>query len=235
MGGVASEFPPTRWSILRDARDRQAPGYHSAIGDLCRLYWKPVYAYLRSSRSMDNERAKDLTQQFLMEIVEGDFLQRYVPDQGSFRGYLRGALRFFVLEEHRNDAALKRGGGRSFVSIDAKSAETLPSGADPETLFDQQWGNSVLDQAVAALRDELAASGRDTVFRVFDRYELNSPPEGPPSYAELARDYSLKETDISNYLHACRKRLRELVVLRIRDYVSSEADVASELLRLFSK
>jgi RNA polymerase sigma-70 factor (ECF subfamily) len=184
---------------------------------------------------MDNERAKDLTQQFLMEIVEGDFLQRYAPDHGSFRGYLRGALRLFLLEEHRGDAALKRGGGRIIVSIDRESAEALPSGPDPERLFDRQWGNSVLDQAVASLREELAGSGREIVFRIFDRYELNPPPEGPPSYAELSRDFSLKDTDISNHLHACRKRLRELVVLRIRDYVSSEAEVAAELLRLFSK
>ena len=61
------------------------------------------------------------------------------------------------------------------------------------------------------------------------------PPEGPPSYAELCRDFSLKETDVSNHLMACRKRLREIIVSRIRDYVTSDSEVASELLRLFSK
>ena len=235
IGGIASGFPSTQWSILRDAKDRTSPGYRQAIGELCRLYWKPAYVYRRSSRPMDNERAKDLTQQFLLEVVEGDFLSRFSPDHGSFRGYLRGALRLFLLEEHRDGAALKRGGGRPLVSIDREETERLAAGGDPEELFDRQWADSVLEQAVLALREELAGAGRELAFRVFDRYELNPPPEGAPSYAELSREFSLKESDISNILHASRKRLRELVVLRIRDYVASEAEVASELLRLFSK
>ncbi len=235
IGGSASRFPSTHWSLLREARDRSAPGYREAIGELCRRYWKPAYAYLRSSRSMDNERAKDLTQQFLLGIVEGDFLSRFAPDHGSFRGYLRGALRLFLLEERRGNAALKRGGERSFIPLEANDPATPAPGSDPETIFDRQWADSVLEQAVAALRDELMGSGKEPVFRVFDRYELNPPPEGPPSYAELCREFSLKETDVSNYLTACRKRLRELIVGRIRDYVTSESEVASELLRLFSK
>jgi DNA-directed RNA polymerase specialized sigma24 family protein len=235
MGGVPAVFPSTRWAMLRDARDRGSPGYREAMGDLCRVYWKPVYHYLRASRPMDNERAKDLTQQFMMDIVEGDFLSRFSPDHGSFRGYLRGALRLYLLEEHRDATALKRGGGRSFLSIDREDPGADPLGGDPEKIFDRRWADTVLDQAVAALRGELEASGKELSFRVFDRYELNPPPGGPPSYADLSRDYSLKETDVSNVLHACRKRLRELIVLRIRDYVSSEADVASEILRLFAE
>jgi len=226
--------------MLRDAGDRRSPGYRQAIGELCRLYWKPAYAFLRSSRPLDNEHAKDLTQQFLMEIVEGDFLSRYSPDHGSFRSYLRGALRLFLLEDRRDGAALKRGGGRALVSIDREDAARLSTkavgcGSDPEKLFDREWADSVLEQAVLALRDELSGGDRELAFRVFDRYELNPPPEGPPSYADLCREFSQKETDVSNHLQACRRRLRELVVLRIRDYVSSEAEVASELLRLFSK
>jgi RNA polymerase sigma-70 factor (ECF subfamily) len=240
IGGTAAAFPSTHWSVLRDARDRGSPGYREAIAELCRRYWKPAYVYLRASRRMDNERAKDLTQQFLAEIVEGDFLSRFSPDHGSFRGYLRGALRLFLLEEHRDGAALKRGGGKAFLSIDREdlgglAASADASGADPETIFNRQWADDVLDEAVSALRDELKASGKELVYRVFDRYELNPPPEGAPSYAALSKEFAIKETDVSNFLTFCRKRLRELIVDRIRDYVTSEAEVASELLRLFAK
>jgi RNA polymerase sigma factor (sigma-70 family) len=237
IGGVASAFPSTQWSVLHEARDRCSPGYRQAMAELCRVYWKPIYLYLRSSRAMDNERAKDLTQLFLLEILEGDLLSRFSPDHGSFRAYLRGALRLFLLEDHRDENALKRGGGRTVVSIDREeegrlAAKADSAGADPEQLFDRQWADTVLEQAVAALREELAGK---VAFRVFDRYELNPPPEGPPSYAELAREFSLKESDISNQLMASRKRLRELVVARLRGLVSSESEVAAELLRLFSK
>jgi DNA-directed RNA polymerase specialized sigma24 family protein len=235
IGGAAAGFPSTQLTLLRTARDRGAPGWREAIGELCRRYWKPAYLYLRSSRAMDNERAKDLTQQFLLEVVEGDLLSRYSPDHGSFRAYLRGALRLFLLEKRRGGAALKRGGGKALVPIDREDLDGPAAGADPEALFNRQWADCLLEEAVAALRDELAGSGREPQFRVFDRYELNPPPGGAPSYAELAREFSVKETDVSNFLMACRKRLRELIVLRIRDTVSSEAEVASELLRLFAR
>jgi DNA-directed RNA polymerase specialized sigma24 family protein len=240
IGGPAAGFPSTQWSILRDARDRGSPRYREAIGELCRRYWKPAYLYLRSSRSMDNERAKDLTQQFLFEVSQGDFLSRFSPDHGSFRAYLRGALRLFLLEEHREGVALKRGGGRTPLPMDhdamnGLAARAASSGADPETLFNRQWADTVLEEAVSALRDELAGSGKEQAFQVFDRYELNPPLNGAPSYAEISREFSLKETDVSNILTACRKRLRELIVLRIREYVASEGEVASELLRLFAR
>jgi RNA polymerase sigma-70 factor (ECF subfamily) len=237
IGGIASAFPSTQWSVLREARDRRSPGYREAIGELCRVYWKPVYLYLRASRAMDNERAKDLTQRFLLEVLEGDLLARFSPDHGSFRAYLRGALRLFLIEDHRDGNALKRGGGRTVISIDREEEGRLAekadaAGADPDRLFDREWADAVLEQAVAALREELAGK---VAFRVFDRYELNPPPDGPPSYAELSREFSLKETDVSNHLMACRKRLRELVVAHLRGTVSSESEVAAELLRLFSK
>ena len=236
IGGIASAFPSTQWAVLREARDRRSPGYRQAIAELCRLYWKPIYLYLRSSRAMDNERAKDLTQVFLLEVLEGDLLARFRPDHGSFRAYLRGALRLFLLEDHRDGIALKRGGGRTLVSIEREEegrlAAQADAAADPDEIFDRQWADTILEQAVAALREEL--SGK-VAFQVFDRYELNPPPGGAPSYAELSGEFSLKESDVSNHLVVCRKRLRELVVERLRGLVSSEAEVAAELLRLFSK
>lgn len=241
MGGSMSAFPKTRWTAIRQAGDPDAPDRRVALNDLCRLYWKPVYAHVRGRRGMSNDDAKDLTQDFFAEMVDGTLLSRFTPDRGTFRSYLRGALNLFLLERHRDSSAQKRGGGRKFVPIEAEQNEhvlaslTPEEGERPEEAFDRQWANALLGHAVADLRAELDTRGRRTWFAVFERYELDPPESGPPTYTSIARDFNLKETDVSNYLVYCKRRLRELIVDRIREYVSNEEEVAEELASLFAR
>ena len=240
LGGLDSAFPSTSISLLRKARDLAAPGAREAYDQLCRRYWKPVYSYIRSFRACTREEAKDLTQDFFLEILDGKLIDRYMPQYGSFRNFLRGTLKIFVLHHRRKASALKRGGDRNIVSInddEAKRLEDLVAGANatPEELFDRQWANTVTEQAVEALRRELLATGKDMYLQVFDRYELVGTVQTPPTYGDLAKELGIKGTDVSNYLTWCRRRLRELMVGQIREYVTDEKDAAAELLQLFSK
>jgi RNA polymerase sigma-70 factor (ECF subfamily) len=231
LGGEGRGFPSTRWSLIRAARDPRAPEYREAIDHLCRLYWKPVYAFIRATRPFTVEESKDVCQDFFVELMEGNMLGRYAPERGSFRGYLRGAIRLFLLERHQQASAQKRGGGRTILSMD--ESIDVPSGQGPEDAFDLQWARSAVDHALADLREELTRGGKELYYRVLDRYDLNPPAEGAPTYAALARELGLKETDVSNYLVHARSRLRALLTARIRDYVAEEAEVQPELARIF--
>ena len=237
LGGGA--FPPTRWSIILDAGDANAEARRRALDELCRLYWKPVYAYIRAVRRVERHEAKDLTQDFFVEVMEGNLLSRASPEKGTFRGYLRGALHLFLLEQRRQAGALKRGGGRRTLTLDDDEVRridqlTAAPGATPEQAFDRQWMHSVIDIAVQDLRDEMARTGREIYFRVFDRHQLHPPAGDPPSHAQLAREFTLRESDVNHYLAECRRKLRECISGRIRDYVSSPGEVEEEVRGLFS-
>jgi hypothetical protein len=45
-GGV-NRFQTTRWSVVLVSAQSQAPGYKQALADLCKLYWYPLYAFVR--------------------------------------------------------------------------------------------------------------------------------------------------------------------------------------------
>ncbi len=234
MGGGARAFPSTRWSILHAAQDPESPAHREAIEHLCGLYWKPVYAYIRAVRHPTNEEAKDLTQDFFAELMIGGMLSRYRPDRGGFRRYLQGAIKLFLLEAHEKATALKRGGGRKILNLDDTDFHSMEGAGEsktqtPEDLFDLQWANSVLHHALQDLRDELVRTEKEVYYRVFDRYELNRPMDQPATYAPIAEEFGLKETDVANYLKFCRKRLRALILERIRDYVAGESELNSEL------
>lgn len=237
LGGQGRAFPSTRWTLIAQAGQENSPGGRAALDALCRLYWKPIYAYIRAARGKANEEAKDLTQEFLLELISGALLTRYSSDRGSFRAYLRGALHLFLLDRHRSEGCLKRGGALTVVPLGDDETRAVDSavapGATPEEVFDRQWVNAVIDLAVQQLKEEMTQSGKEVQFRVFDRYALHRPTKEGLTYGEMASEFGIKETDVTNYIAACRRELRAKIIDQVRDYAASEAEVAEEIGKYF--
>jgi len=192
-----------------------------------------VYAFIRAVRAQGNEDAKDQTQRFFVDLLEGDLLARFSPDRGSFRSYLKGAVRKFLLECHREAGALKRGGGRVFLPIEEGVDEEVA--ASPEEIFERAWVHSVLDLAMKDLGQEMTEAGKEVPFRVFERYYSTPVGESRISHADLAREFGLSESDVNHFIESGRHQLRERVVSRIREYVGEESEVAEEVARLFAR
>lgn len=69
------------------------------------------------------------------------------------------------MDEANKAHAQKRGGGRKLISLAEQSAEAryrLEPANDqtPEKLFDRRWAFTMLERAVARLREEYAAAGK---------------------------------------------------------------------------
>jgi RNA polymerase sigma-70 factor (ECF subfamily) len=65
----AASFHTTRWTIVMRAAQSQAQGGQSALAELCRLYWYPLYIFARR-RGYSPEDAQDLTQGFFLHLLE---------------------------------------------------------------------------------------------------------------------------------------------------------------------
>src|SRR5215472_19189185 len=115
-------FPTTTWSTILTARDRDRTGFRQALEKLCRMYWYPVYAYVRR-RGLSVEDAEDLTQEFFSRLVEKQFLQAVSEDRGRFRGFLLMALKRFLANEWNREHAKKRGGDVTVFSLEFVGAE----------------------------------------------------------------------------------------------------------------
>ena len=64
-----AEFRPTRWSVVLLSAQSKAPGSQAALAALCRLYWYPLYAFVRR-RGYSPEDAQDLTQGFFLHLLD---------------------------------------------------------------------------------------------------------------------------------------------------------------------
>ena len=68
-------FPTTRHSIVLAATGDD-DGARAALDSLCRLYWPPLYAFIRR-RGHDEETARDLTQAFIVRLLEKGTLRQF--------------------------------------------------------------------------------------------------------------------------------------------------------------
>ena len=118
----AASFHTTRWTIVMRAAQNQTLGGQSALAQLCRNYWYPLYMFARR-RGHSPDDAQDLTQGFFLHLLEERALAGVEPPQGKFRSFLLASF-----QNHLSDAAdrshrLKRGGDKEFVQLDAEEAE----------------------------------------------------------------------------------------------------------------
>ncbi len=229
-------FATTRWTLIAAARDGAAPEARQALAELCRLYWYPLYAYIRG-RGNTHDQAQDLTQEFFATLLEKGGLAAVEQGKGRFRSFLLAACQHFLANQHDRDTAQKRGGGRSLVSLDFGDAEGRyslePAHAEtPERLFERHWALALLDRVLARLRGEYEAAGRD---RLFERLKtrLTGDAGGGP-HARAAADLGLSEGAVKVAVHRLRKRYRDLLREEIAQTLDDPGQVDEEIRSLFA-
>src|ERR1043165_250777 len=115
-------FVMPRWSLVLAAGQIASVESERALEQLCRVYWYPLYAFVRR-RGYSPEDAEDLTQGFFEYLLEHNSVSTVSPAKGRFRSFLLASLNNFVSGEWTKAHAQKRGGGK-VISLDAHEAET---------------------------------------------------------------------------------------------------------------
>jgi RNA polymerase sigma-70 factor (ECF subfamily) len=96
--GTQERFQTTQWSVVLVAGGTPSPGAETALADLLRTYWHPLYAYVRS-RGYSPEDSQDLIQGFYERLLEGHRLGYADPKRGRFRTFLLTCLNHFLANE----------------------------------------------------------------------------------------------------------------------------------------
>jgi RNA polymerase sigma-70 factor (ECF subfamily) len=231
MSTSGDAFANTRWSVVLAAQDPVRT--KTALGELCRTYWYPLYAYVRR-RGYSAEDAQDLTQAFFARLLEKNWLDAVTPEKGRFRAFLLAALKHFLANEWDKAQAQKRGGGVLPVSLFAETRYQREPRDElsPDRLFDRQWALTLLETVLNQLRDEHDTTDKRRLFEALRGTLTGDQPE--PGYAEVGRQLGMNEGAIKVAVHRLRKRYRELLRAEIAQTVSDPGQVAEELRSLFA-
>jgi RNA polymerase sigma factor (sigma-70 family) len=214
LGGPGRPFPETRHSLIEQAAG-EGPSARDALDELLTVYWKPAYKHVRIQWSRSNEQAKDLVQGFFAALIEQNWLADYDSSKGRLRTWLRALLDHYVMKQDEAAGRLKRGGGIEFTfDFEAAERELEARTPSPEDVFLHEWEREVFERALNDLREVCRRTGRATVFAVFARYDLAEDTR--PSYSDLAAEFEIPTTTVTNYLAWARRELRRLVGERTR-------------------
>jgi RNA polymerase sigma-70 factor (ECF subfamily) len=175
-------FPTTTWSIVLTAGDRDRVGSQQALEKLCRMYWYPVYAYVRR-QGHSVQDAEDLTQEFFSRMIERQSLHAVSEERGKFRWFLLMTLKRFLANEWNREQAKKRGGDLTFFSLEFVGAERRylmepVHGMTPEKVFQRVWGLSLLERVLSRIREEQTTLGDSLDFDRLKLYLTGEVPRG---------------------------------------------------------
>jgi DNA-directed RNA polymerase specialized sigma24 family protein len=232
-----NRFATTRWSLILSYANSDATKENArqALAELCRIYWRPIFAFIYR-RGYSISDAQDLTQDFFLMVLKGDLLSLADPDRGRFRSLLLKALRNFLTDNRDRCKAEKRGGGKQFVPWDDWMAEapsqfstSIPEPQDwpAEKIFDLRWATTVTEQALRHLADECENSGRRRMFTVLSKYLTSDRSD--VSYASLSVSLGVPESSIKRLLHHLRARYRVILRYEVSQTVENPEDVDGEI------
>jgi RNA polymerase sigma factor (sigma-70 family) len=235
--GAPDRFPATRWSVIGGVQSEDGAERQRALDTLCEAYWKPVYKYVRWRWNRAAPDAEDLTQGFFAEMLERELLNRFDADKSRLRTYLRLCVDSFVMNEQKAACRQKRGGQLQHLALDYAGAEQeFASGtidaaaiASPESLeafFENEWLRSLFALAVEDLRALCAERERDRAFQLFEAYDLEG--DDKISYAQLAQQYGIAVSDVTNVLAWARREFRRIALERLREICGSDDEFQRE-------
>ncbi len=224
-------FQTTHWSVVLEAKDGES---FAALGQLCRAYWFPLYAFVRR-QGHDVHDAQDLTQGFFELFLAKHYLKDVEREKGRFRSFLLASLKHFLANEWKKAGRQKRGGGIDIISFDAVEAEERlrmePADlSEAETLFDRRWARTVLGSVMAKLRTEFEQSGRGDRFQELSALIFQEP--APGDYTRLAAQWRVTESGVRSSVQRMRQRYTALFREEIAHTVNDPRDVDGEIVHL---
>ena len=229
------KFAETHWSMVLRAGHPEAPEAAQALEGLCRAYWYPVYAWIRS-RGHGAEEAQDLTQDFFASLLHRRSLAGVSQEKGRFRTFLIRSIQYFLADDHHRKTALRRGGGTPPVELDGLDPEARyamePSTNDsPDAAFDRRWCRVLMARAFQKLEEEQAAAGRGDVFGVLREFIGGVPDAG--AYGRAAQTLGISQNAVAASVRRLRLRCRGIILAEIMETVESREEAEEELRALF--
>jgi RNA polymerase sigma-70 factor (ECF subfamily) len=229
-------FVTTRWTHVLAAGRKSSPQADVALEELCRVYWYPLYAYVRR-HGHSKEDAEDLTQAFFERFLQKNYLEGLNAERGRFRAFLLASLKHFLANEWDRAGRKKRGAHATHLSLDWRDADTryqldLRDDLTPDKLYDRAWAVALLERVVGRLRDECVAEGKAELFAQLK--PLLMADKMAISYPQASAALGISEEAARVAVHRLRKRYRELLREEIAQTLAEPAQVEEEMHALFA-
>jgi RNA polymerase sigma-70 factor (ECF subfamily) len=232
---AADYFATTHWSVVINAGKPESAAADHALGELCRRYWYPLFAFTRH-QGIAHAEAEDLVQGFFASFLKRNYLATLRKEKGRFRAFLLACLKNYLANERNRSRRKKRGGGVEHVPIDWPSVDEKYHGdlaqaaATPEKFFDRAWATTLLERVLVRLAEEKHGRGDGRSFDALKPFLMVA--ECDKSYRKVAASLGMSEGAVRVAVCRLRNRYQELLRAEIAD-TCAPALVEDEIRSLF--
>jgi RNA polymerase sigma factor (sigma-70 family) len=238
MQAEAAVFATTHWSLVLTAQG-QSPVAEEALEKLCRIYWRPLYAFARR-QSYGPEEARDLTQGFFQLLITRADFKTVREEKGRLRSYLLVSFKHFLGGERRRERRIKRGHGQWLIPLEELRAteQVDPSFAglvdslSADRVYDRRWALTLIEQVLKRLKEEYRATGNALLFDCLKQLLPDEP--GAPSRAEIALRLGMTDNALRQAFHRFRHRYQDLLREEIGHTVADPTEIEDELRHLIN-
>jgi len=223
-------FATTQWSVVLAAGAKTDNG-DEALANLCEVYWRPLYAFVRR-RGFQESDALDLTQGFFAQLLDKDSIAAADPNRGRFRSFLLASINNFLANEKDRRHAKKRGGERLPFSLDTGKTDSAISlepvhELTPQSLFQRQWVSALLGVVMQRIEAEYESAGKGRQFAL-----LQGSLSAKEAFSS-AEKMGITLVNARQMAHRLKKRYREVLREEVARTVDDPSEVDSELQSLF--
>jgi len=235
-GGMLADLPPTRWSLVAQAGDREGDAWTSALDQIVTAYRPVLVRHLIANMHLPPDRSEDLVQAFLADrILDRNVLRQAAREKGHLRSFLLKVFGNFVIGELRRQHALKR----RPASSDAVTLDDLPELRSGETsladAFDTVWARQILARTLDRMRDECRSKDRQAIWGIFEARILGPLLDQTNSitYEQLIKQFGLRSpSEASNLLITAKRMFARVLHAVVRETVAKDRDVEAEIREL---
>jgi RNA polymerase sigma factor (sigma-70 family) len=229
--GAGNRLPQTSWTLLAAVRGEGSDAA-AAREEFVRRYYPPVHAYLAAiiRDAVGPVEPEELTQGFFSQAVAtGRLLAGADRAKGSFRPYLKQALRNYVIDWQRKQARTPQpevrpdaddGGGWERVITDVTPG--------PDTAFHAAWVRTLIEEALGKVQARCEAKGQQEHFALFVGRYLNESGE-QPSWRDLGTEFNLDEKTARSRAETVARHFRLLLRETLAQDVGSGQNVDEEI------
>ena len=185
-----------------------------------------TFAFAGTSRA---RKRKDLTQEFFTRVIEKGFLDRYDPAKSRLRTFMRICVDGMVANEAKAASAAEarrrcraplarfRFGRDGVGPRPAGAARNRVAGFDGR-ISSKRNGCAAFSRwrsTLCVLNANAAAS--NSIFGSFELYDLDDSERNRASYDDLAREFGIAVTDVTNHLAFARREFRRIALEKLRE------------------
>jgi DNA-directed RNA polymerase specialized sigma24 family protein len=214
MNTFPRDFATTRWSLVNNAGNSESPRHESALNELCRRYWFPLYVYARHRGTAHCDAEDSIQGFFVSQFLQMNFLRDLNSKKGRFRAFLLECFKNYSHNEWKRSCCQKRGGGAEHLPIDWATADKkyqsqLMTAETPERAYDQAWVVTLLKHVLSQLEREMQAKGKGELFEVLKPCLTRDKDDF--SYLAAAEQLKMSEGTTRKAAERLRRRYGELI------------------------